>query len=60
MNEKYLWKLQIYWCGNWRTIMESDDRRELAQYAEQCADDVQLRIIDTTTEEVKAHGRRRH
>ena len=55
--DKRRWKLQVFWCGDWRTIMESDKRYELAQYAESCPDDLKLRIIDTT-EEVKSNGRR--
>ena len=51
------WKLQIFWGGDWRTIMENENRVELAQYASSCPDDLQLRIIDTE-EEVKARGRR--
>ena len=45
------------WGGDWRTIMESDDRKMLAEYARQCLDDLELRIIDAE-EEVKARGRR--
>ena len=51
------WKLQVFWAGDWRTIMESDDRITLAKYARSCPDDLQLRIIDAE-EEVKAHGGR--
>ena len=58
--KKYQWKLQIFWAGGWRTILESDKRKELVDYAAQCPEDLEMRIIDTTTEEVKAHGRRRH
>ena len=57
MDKKYRWKLQILWGGDWRTIMESDDRKMLAEYARQCPDDLELRIIDAE-EEVKARGRR--
>ena len=58
MDKKYRWKLQIYWDGNWRTVLESEKRIELSRYAESCPEDLQLRIIDST-EEVKANGRRR-
>lgn len=51
------WKLQVYWGGGWRTIMESDKRQDLVQYAESCPADLELRIIDAT-EEVKSNGRR--
>ena len=51
------WKLQVYWSGGWRTIMESDKRHELVQYAESCPGDLELRIIDAM-EEVKSNGRR--
>ena len=51
------WKLQVFWAGDWRTIMESDDRVMLAKYARSCPDDLRLRIIDAE-EEVKAHGGR--
>jgi len=57
MNRQYRWKLQIYWAGDWRTIMEHDDRHVLVEYAQSCAEDLQLRIIDTQ-EEVKARDRR--
>ena len=59
MDKKYRWKLQILWAGDWRTIMESDDRRILVEYADSCSGDVQLRITDTL-EEVKQNGRKRH
>lgn len=57
MDRSKRWKLQIYWSGDWRTIMESDKRYELVQYAETCPGDLELRIIDAT-EEVKSNGRR--
>ena len=54
---KYRWQLQILWGGDWRTIMESDDRRILTEYARKCGRDLQMRIHDTN-EEVKTNGRR--
>lgn len=57
MDKKFRWKLQVYWAGGWRTIIESDKRYELVQYADTCPDDLELRIIDST-EEVKKDGRR--
>jgi len=56
MDKKYRWQLQIMWGGDWRTIMESDDRRILTEYAERCRKDLRMRIRDT--EEVKKDGRR--
>ena len=55
--KKYRWKLQIYWAGDWRTIIQSDKRLDLVQYANSCSEDIELRIIDAE-EEVKARGRR--
>ena len=51
------WKLQIYWHGGWRTILESEYRKPLVEYAETCPENLQLRIIDS--KEDKEHGRRR-
>ena len=59
MDKKYRWKLQIYWQGGWRKILESDKRSDLVDYAKTCPEHLQLRIIDTT-EEVKARGNKRH
>lgn len=59
MDKKKRWKLQIYWDGDWRTILESDARHELVTYANSCAEDLEIRIIDSSEEEVKKHGRRR-
>lgn len=56
-DKKFRWKLQIFWSGEWRTIMESDTRKILAEYAGQCNKDLELRIIDAE-EEVKPRGRR--
>ena len=56
--KKYLWKLQIYWQGGWRTIMGSDKRSDLSEYASKCPNELEMRIIDTTQEEVKSNGRR--
>ena len=56
-DKKFRWKLQLFWYGDWRTIMESDDRKILAEYAQRCPKDLELKIIDAE-EEVKAHGRR--
>ena len=58
MVKKYRWKLQIYWGGAWRTIMENEKRIVLAGYMERCPEDLRMRIIDTTEEEVKPRGRR--
>ena len=60
MDKKYRWKLQIYWQGGWRTILEGDKRTELSEYMESCPDQYEMRIVDTTLEEVKPNGRRRH
>ena len=49
-------KLQIYWQGGWRTILENTDRKPLVEYAETCPEKYDLRIIDSE-EEVKARGR---
>jgi hypothetical protein len=57
MDKKRHWKLQIFWCGDWRTILESDDRHDLTEYAEHCAEDLQLRIQDAE-EEVRKRDRR--
>ncbi len=51
------WKLQIYWHGGWRTILESEYRKPLVEYAETCPDHLELRIIDSKEE--KEHGKRR-
>ena len=56
-DKKYRWKLQLFWYGEWRTIMESDSRKILAEYAGQCGKDLELQIIDAE-EEVKPRGRR--
>lgn len=58
MNKQKKWKLQVFYGGDWRTIMEGDARHELVEYANSCAEDVQLRIIDSSEEEVNKHGRR--
>jgi hypothetical protein len=57
MDKKNRWKLQIFWCGDWRTIMESDDRHILMEYAQTCAEDTKLKILDTS-EEVSKRDRR--
>ena len=57
MDKKYHWRLEILWAGEWRTIMESDYRRDLVEYASRCAEDLNLRIVDSL-EEVKKNGRR--
>lgn len=57
--DKKRWKLQLMWSGSWRTILESDKRTELSDYARTCPDDLEMRIIDSTEEE-KNNGRRRH
>lgn len=56
--DKKEWRLQIYWQGGWRTIMDSDNRKELVEYARSCPEDLQLRILNKNEEEVKARGRR--
>ena len=58
MSKKYRWELQIWWGGAWRTIMENDKRAILSEYMESCPEDLRMRIIDTTEEEVKPRGRR--
>ena len=56
--DKTRFELQIYWQGGWRTILKNDSRKPLAEYAQSCSGENQLRIIDTEEEEVKRHGRR--
>lgn len=58
MDKKKRWKLQILWCGDWRTILEADDRHILTDYANVCSDDVEMRILDTMEEEVNKRDRR--
>ena len=56
---KTRWMLQIYWEGAWRTILDSDERKVLAEYARGCPDDLDLRIINSDEEdEVRKRGRR--
>lgn len=57
MDKNRRWKLQIFWGGDWRTILESDDRHDLTEYAQHCAEDLQLRIQDAE-EEVRKRDRR--
>jgi hypothetical protein len=57
MDRKKRWRLQILWGGDWRTIMESDERHMLVEYASRCADDLEMRIQDTN-EDVKKNDRR--
>jgi hypothetical protein len=57
-DKKLRWTLQIFWDGEWRTLFGSDKRIELARYIEECPKDLELRIIDSLEEEVKARARR--
>lgn len=51
------WLLQVFWAGEWRDIMQSDERHVLAKYMQSCPDDLEVRIVDTQ-EGVKARDRR--
>ena len=55
MNER--WELQIFWAGKWRTILRSNKRSELAEYAVTCPEHLQIRIRDTREEGEKRGGR---
>ena len=51
------YRLEILYKGKWRKLWTSDNRKELAEYIEQCPETEQLRIVDTL-EEVMTRGRR--
>lgn len=60
MDRKPRWLLQAFYGGAWRDLFGSDYRSELVDYVNKCSESLQIRIIDTTEEEVtKKHGRRR-
>lgn len=57
MTKDKRWKLQIFWKGGWRTILDDSDRKPLVEYAQTCPGHLELRIIDSKEE--KENGRRR-
>ena len=58
MKDGKRFKLQVHYGGDWRTVMESEFRYEVVNYAMQCGDDVVIRIVDTKEEKVEKDGRR--
>lgn len=56
-NDRNRYRLEILFQGEWRKVVESDDRKMLSEYANICR--METRIIDTT-EEVNEYGHKRH
>ena len=56
-NDRHRYQLLILYLGEWRKVMESDERKMLVEYANTCK--METRIIDTT-EEVNEYGNKRH